>query len=114
MSGSQDVRLPLAPIRTFSLTHPLLLPTHPRLLAPPVSHHLLPKFTLTPPPDKTEEVRRLGLGRLLDDMSRKMQRKVQSSSKKEGEKDPLKILVHSTHDTALAGLLSTLDVYDDK
>ena len=47
-------------------------------------------------------------------MSRKMQRKVQSSSKKEGEKDPLKILVHSTHDTALAGLLSTLDVYDDK
>ncbi|KAL1716674.1 histidine phosphatase superfamily [Schizophyllum commune] len=63
---------------------------------------------------KTEEVRRLGLGRLLDDMSRKMQRKVQSSSKKEGEKDPLKILVHSTHDTALAGLLSTLDVYDDK
>ncbi|TRM60384.1 histidine phosphatase superfamily [Schizophyllum amplum] len=58
---------------------------------------------------KTEEVRRLGLGRLLDDMARKMQSKVE-----QGHKDPLKILVHSTHDTALAGLLSTLDVFDDK
>ena len=90
-----------SPSHSPSPTHP-----HPLLSSPP---------TLTfPLPDKTEEVRRLGLGRLLDDMSRKMQRKVQSSSKKEGEKDPLKILVHSTHDTALAGLLSTLDVYDDK
>ncbi|KAE9396149.1 phosphoglycerate mutase-like protein, partial [Gymnopus androsaceus JB14] len=59
--------------------------------------------------DKTEEVRRLGMGRLLDDLSTKMQHKVVH-----GDKDPLKILVHSTHDTALAGLASTLDVYDDK
>lgn len=81
--------------------------------SPPFHAPAQPLLTF-PLPDKTEEVRRLGLGRLLDDMSRKMQRKVQSSSKKEGEKDPLKILVHSTHDTALAGLLSTLDVYDDK
>lgn len=58
---------------------------------------------------RTEEVRRLGMGRLLDDLSRKMQNKV-----KLGDKDPLKILVHSTHDTGLAGLLSTLDVYDEK
>ncbi|KAH8830007.1 histidine phosphatase superfamily [Flagelloscypha sp. PMI_526] len=48
---------------------------------------------------KTEEVRRLGMGRLLDDMSRKMQSKAEH-----GSADPLKILVHSTHDTALAGL----------
>jgi len=58
---------------------------------------------------KTEEVRRLGMGRLLDDLARKMQTKVN-----QGDKDPLKILVHSTHDTGLAGLLSTLDVYDEK
>ncbi len=60
-------------------------------------------------PDKTEEVRRLGMGRLLDDISRKMRNKIE-----QGNKDPLKILVHSTHDTALAGLCSTLDVFDDK
>ncbi|KAJ3918747.1 histidine phosphatase superfamily [Lentinula edodes] len=59
--------------------------------------------------DKTEEVRRLGMGRLLDDLSTKMQHKAAH-----GDKDPLKILVHSTHDTALAGLASTLDVFDDK
>ncbi|KAF8908484.1 histidine phosphatase superfamily [Mucidula mucida] len=58
---------------------------------------------------ETEEVRRLGMGRLLDDISRKMQNKVEQK-----DKDPLKILVHSTHDTALAGLCSTLDVFDDK
>ncbi|TFK41610.1 histidine phosphatase superfamily [Crucibulum laeve] len=59
--------------------------------------------------DKTEEVRRLGMGLLLDDLSRKMQQKAAK-----GEKDPLKILVHSTHDTAIAGLCSTLDVFDEK
>jgi len=58
---------------------------------------------------KTEEVRRLGIGRLLDDLSTKMQHKVVH-----GRKDPLKILVHSTHDTGLAGLASTFDVFDDK
>ncbi|THU90595.1 phosphoglycerate mutase-like protein [Dendrothele bispora CBS 962.96] len=58
---------------------------------------------------KTEEVRRLGMGRLLQDLSEKMDHKVEH-----GEKDPLKILVHSTHDTALAGLTSTLDVFDEK
>jgi acid phosphatase len=59
--------------------------------------------------DKTEEVRRLGMGRLLEDLSRKMQHKVVFESQ-----DPLKILVHSTHDTAIAGLCSTLDVFDDR
>ncbi|KAF8801095.1 phosphoglycerate mutase-like protein [Phlegmacium glaucopus] len=59
--------------------------------------------------DKTEEVRRLGMGRLLEDLSRKMHHKAIY-----GSQDPLKILVHSTHDTALAGLCSTFDVFDDR
>lgn len=61
--------------------------------------------------DKTEEVRRLGMGRLLSDLSHKMQNVVKAKSN--GQEEP-KILVHSTHDTALAGLCSTLDVFDDK
>lgn len=32
----------------------------------------------------------------------------------QGDKDPLKILVHSTHDAALAGLTATLDVFDER
>ncbi|KAF9447139.1 phosphoglycerate mutase-like protein [Macrolepiota fuliginosa MF-IS2] len=59
--------------------------------------------------DKTEEVRRLAMGRLLEDLTDKMHRKIEK-----GEKDPLKFLVHSTHDTAIAGLCSTLDVFDEK
>lgn len=31
-----------------------------------------------------------------------------------GEKDPLKILVHSTHDTGIAPLASSLGIYDEK
>jgi len=58
---------------------------------------------------KTQEVRRLGMGPLLADLSRKMQLKVDR-----GAGDPLKLLVHSTHDTALAALCSTLDVFDEK
>lgn len=34
--------------------------------------------------------------------------------KETGAKSIPKILVHSTHDTALSALLSTLDVYDEK
>ena len=49
------------------------------------------------------------MGRLLEDLSRKMQHKVAY-----GSQDPLKILVHSTHDAAIAGLCSTLDVFDDR
>ncbi|KAF9255270.1 phosphoglycerate mutase-like protein [Marasmius fiardii PR-910] len=57
----------------------------------------------------TEEVRRLGIGRLLESLSRKMQHKVDH-----GDKDPLKMLLHSTHDATLAAVCSTLDVFDDK
>lgn len=59
--------------------------------------------------DKTEEVRRLGMGRLLADLSEKMTHKAEN-----GSDDPTRILVHATHDTGVAALLNTLDVYDDK
>jgi hypothetical protein len=49
------------------------------------------------------------MGRLLEDLTRKMQRKADL-----GDRDPLKILVHSTHDTALAALCATLDVFDEQ
>jgi acid phosphatase len=59
--------------------------------------------------DKTEEGRRLGMGPLLSDMTRKMQHKSDF-----GNSDPIKILVHSTHDTAIAAIATTLDVFDEK
>jgi len=58
---------------------------------------------------KTEEVRRLGSGRMLNDISRKMNKKAVV-----GDEDPLKILIHSTHDSAIAELSQTLDVFDEK
>lgn len=57
--------------------------------------------------DKTQEYRRLAMGPLLHDLQQKMQKKVDY-----GDKEPLKLLIHSTHDTALAGIASTLDVFD--
>ncbi|KAI0371258.1 phosphoglycerate mutase-like protein [Pilatotrama ljubarskyi] len=59
--------------------------------------------------DRTEEVRRLGMGPLLSDLSQKMQAKAEK-----GDADPTKILIHSTHDTCLAGLSNTLDIFDEK
>ncbi|KAI8986698.1 phosphoglycerate mutase-like protein [Trametes punicea] len=59
--------------------------------------------------DRTEEVRRLGMGPLLSDLSQKMQAKAEH-----GDADPTKILIHSTHDTCLAGLSNTLDIFDEK
>lgn len=49
------------------------------------------------------------MGRLLADVSTKMQHKVQFDSK-----DPTKLLVHTTHDSTLAALLCTFDVFDEK
>jgi len=63
----------------------------------------------TPLIDKTEEGRRLGVGPLLSDMTRKMQHKSDF-----GNSDPTKILVHSTHDTAIAAMAAALDVFDEK
>lgn len=45
----------------------------------------------------------------MDDVSQKMQ--IKALKKNE---DQLKILVNSTHDTAIAGVLQTLGVYDQK
>ncbi|KIK94541.1 hypothetical protein PAXRUDRAFT_33465 [Paxillus rubicundulus Ve08.2h10] len=58
---------------------------------------------------KSEEGRRLGMGRLLAEVSTKMQNKIEKA-----KADPLKILVYSTHDSALAALCNTFDVFDDK
>ena len=49
------------------------------------------------------------MGPLLSDLTRKMHAKAQK-----GEADPMKILIHSTHDTCLAGLAGTLEVFDEK
>ena len=62
------------------------------------------------------------MGRLLEDLSAKLSLKVSPPQVKgqasgsflnSTEVSP-RILVHSTHDTALAALLATLDVYDEK
>jgi len=55
------------------------------------------------------ELRRLGVGSVMDDVSQKMQRR---AHKKNG--DQLKILVNCTHDTTIAGVLQTFGVYDQK
>jgi len=58
---------------------------------------------------KSEQGRRLGMGRLLADMSTKMQTKIEKK-----DKDPLKVLVYCTHDSTLAGLCCTFDAFDGK
>lgn len=62
-----------------------------------------------PDPEKRSEFRRLAMGRLVNDLSRRM-----SSRAEKGEQDPLKFAVYATHDTALAGLLNTLDCFDGR
>lgn len=61
------------------------------------------------------------MGRLLADVSRKMQFKAVESSRSSPSSHPPtesagheKLLVHSTHDTTLAGMCKTLDVFDDR
>ena len=49
------------------------------------------------------------MGPLLDDLQRKMQQKVEQQ-----DRDPLKLLVYSTHDTAVAGITNALDVFDHR
>lgn len=65
--------------------------------------------SLTRGPDKTEEVRKLAMGRLLAEISGTMNKKAAET----GQDSP-KILIHSTHDTAIAGLLGTLEVFDNR
>ena len=59
--------------------------------------------------DKTEEVRKLAMGRLLADISGRMNQTVTKD-----DENPPRILIHSTHDTGIAGLLGTLEVFDDR
>ncbi|CCA68200.1 related to acid phosphatase ACP2 precursor [Serendipita indica DSM 11827] len=58
---------------------------------------------------KNPEYRRLAMGPLLDDLQRKMQQKVEQQ-----DQDPLKLLVYSTHDTAVAGITNAFDVFDHR
>ncbi|KAG9013480.1 hypothetical protein FRB94_002555 [Tulasnella sp. JGI-2019a] len=58
---------------------------------------------------KTKDFRKLAMGRLLDDLQSKMHRKAALSIR-----DPLKIAINSCHDTSLAGIMSTLDVFDNR
>lgn len=51
----------------------------------------------------------MGIGRVMDDVSKKMQSKAVKENK-----DHLKLLVNSTHDTTIAGVLQTFGVYDQK
>jgi hypothetical protein len=51
----------------------------------------------------------LGVGRVMDDVSQKMQRKALKKNE-----DSLKILVNCTHDTTIAGVLQSFGVYDQK
>ncbi|CBQ72050.1 related to acid phosphatase ACP2 precursor [Sporisorium reilianum SRZ2] len=60
-------------------------------------------------PEKRTEFRRLAMGRFVNDLANRM-----SSRAEKGQQDPLKFAVYATHDTALAGLLNTLDVFDGR
>ncbi|EST07776.1 Histidine phosphatase superfamily, clade-2 [Kalmanozyma brasiliensis GHG001] len=62
-----------------------------------------------PDPEKRTEFRRLAMGRLVNDLATRM-----SSRAENGAQDPLKFAVYATHDTALAGLLNTLDCFDGR
>ncbi|KAF9517796.1 hypothetical protein BS47DRAFT_1371232 [Hydnum rufescens UP504] len=58
---------------------------------------------------KNDEVRRLAVGRLLEELSSRM-----ASKASKGNADPLKIAINACHDTSLAGLSQTLDVFDGR
>lgn len=59
--------------------------------------------------DKSEEFRKLALGPLLAEISGKMNQRAMKISQ-----NLPNILIHSTHDTAIAGLLGTLEVFDGR
>lgn len=62
-------------------------------------------------------MRRLGMGPLLGELARKMRRKAAASASVGGAgacAGGPQMLVHATHDAALAALLATLDVFDDR
>ncbi|KAF8327226.1 phosphoglycerate mutase-like protein [Cantharellus anzutake] len=58
---------------------------------------------------KDEEVRRLAQGRLLSELVVRLRNKAFN-----GDHDPLKLTLHGCHDTSLAGMAQTLDVFDGR
>jgi len=58
---------------------------------------------------KDPEVRKLAMGRLLSSISARMQSKADR-----GDQDPLKIAIHACHDSSLAGMCQTLDIFDGR
>lgn len=54
-----------------------------------------------------QQYRRLAMGRFLKELSNRVNEKVSKPS------TPLKLAIYSAHDTSLAGLLSSLDVFDN-
>lgn len=58
---------------------------------------------------KTLEVRRLAMGRLLEELATRFNAKAAPL-----QSEPLKIVVNACHDTSLAGLATTLDVFDGR
>ncbi|KAN0059671.1 hypothetical protein ACQY0O_008243 [Thecaphora frezii] len=60
-------------------------------------------------PQNRLEFRRLAMGRLVEDLAGRMQTKAEK-----GDGEPLKLALYATHDTTLAGLLSTLDCFDHR
>lgn len=62
-----------------------------------------------PDPEQKLEFRRLAMGRFVNDLASRMAVRADK-----GEQDPLKFGVYATHDTALAGLLCTLDCFDGR
>ena len=51
----------------------------------------------------------MAIGRLLAEISGKMDRRATGD-----DENPQEILIHGTHDSAIAGLLGTLEVFDDR
>lgn len=62
-----------------------------------------------PDADDRATYRRLAMGPLLSDLSRRLSQKARNP-----ERDPLQMAIYSTHDTTLAGFLSTLDCFPNR
>ncbi|KAE8210928.1 hypothetical protein CF327_g5267 [Tilletia walkeri] len=62
-----------------------------------------------PDPQRALEFRRLSMGRLFSELQTRL-----DSKAKQPEKDSLRLGIYSTHDTTLAGILCTLDAFDNQ
>ncbi|CAD6899369.1 unnamed protein product [Tilletia controversa] len=62
-----------------------------------------------PDPQRALEYRRLSMSRLFSELQTRL-----DSKAKQPEKDALRLGIYSTHDTTLAGILCTLDAFDNQ